>query len=75
MNRNQLHDEIAGALITAAVALGYVINPLWLLLPGLFGVTLLQNGVIGFCPGYFILDRTRPEEELEISYPLGDGQI
>ncbi|WNM62390.1 YgaP family membrane protein [Candidatus Nitrospira neomarina] len=60
--KRQLHDGIAGALITAGVALGYYVNPLWLLLPGILGVTLLQSGFTGFCPVYFVLDRTCPEE-------------
>jgi hypothetical protein len=55
--------EIAGALITAGVALGYYIHPGWLLLPGILGVILLQSGFTGFCPVYFILDRTCPEEK------------
>ncbi len=60
--KRQLHDGIAGALITAGVVLGYYVNPLWLLLPGILGVTLLQSGFTGFCPVYFILDRTCPDE-------------
>jgi hypothetical protein len=48
--KRQLPDGIAGALITAGVALGYYVNPLWLLLPGNLGVTLLQSGFTGFCP-------------------------
>lgn len=60
--KRQLHDGIAGALITTSVALGYSIHPGWLLLPGILGVILLQNGFTGFCPVYFILDRTCPAE-------------
>jgi hypothetical protein len=60
--KRQLHDGIAGALITAGVALGYYVNPGWLLLPGILGVTLLQSGFTGFCPVYYILDRTCPTE-------------
>ena len=56
--KRRIHDGIAGALITAGVALGYYVDPLWLLLPGILGVTLLQSGFTGFCPVYFILDRT-----------------
>ena len=55
----QLHDGIAGALITAGIALGYYVNPGWLLL---LGFTLLQSGFTGFCPVYFVLDRTCPAE-------------
>jgi Inner membrane protein YgaP-like, transmembrane domain len=60
--KRQLHDGIAGALITAGVALGYYVNSLWLLLPGTLGVTLLQSGFTGFCPVYFLLDKTCSEE-------------
>ena len=60
--KRRIHDGIAGALITLGVALGYYIDPLWLLLPGILGVTLLQSGFTGFCPVYFILDRTCPME-------------
>lgn len=60
--KRQLHDGIAGALITAGVALGYSIHPRWLLLPGILGITLLQSGFTGFCPVYFILDRTCPAD-------------
>lgn len=56
--KRRIHDGIAGGLITLGVALGYYVNPLWLLLPGVLGVTLLQSGFTGFCPVYFILDRT-----------------
>jgi len=61
--KRQLHDGIAGALITAGVAFGYYIHPGWLLLPGILGVILLQSGFTDFCPVYFILDRTCPGEE------------
>lgn len=60
--KRQLHDGIAGALISVGVALGYYVNPGWLLLPGILGFTLLQSGFTGFCPVYYILDRTCPAE-------------
>jgi len=69
--KRQLHDGIAGALITAGVALGYYVNPLWLLLPGILGVALLQSGFTGFCPVYFILARTCPEEYEQVRYRRG----
>ena len=62
IQKRRIHDGIAGALITLGVALGYYTDPLWLLLPGILGVTLLQSGFTGFCPVYFILDRTCPME-------------
>ena len=62
MTKRRIHDGIAGALITIGVLLGYYLNPLWLLLPGILGVTLLQSAFTGFCPVYFILDKTCPAE-------------
>ena len=56
--KRQVHDGIAGGLITTGVALGYYVDPLWLLLPGILGVTLFQSGFTGLCPVYYILDRT-----------------
>ena len=56
--KRRLHDGIVGAVVTAGVALGYYGDPLWLLVPGVLGVTLIQSGLTGFCPLYFVLDRT-----------------
>ncbi|MBA2485431.1 MAG: DUF2892 domain-containing protein [Nitrospira sp.] len=64
--KRQIHDGIVGAVITVGVALGYTLHPAWLLMPGLTGITLIQSAFSGFCPVYFVLDRTcapeRPEE-------------
>ncbi len=57
MNKRRIHDGIAGALITLGVVLGFYLNPIWLLVPGLLGVTLLQSAFTGFCPVYYALDR------------------
>ncbi len=55
--KRKLHDGIVGAVITVGVWLGYSSDPMWLWLPGILGATLLQSGLTGFCPLYFILDR------------------
>ena len=60
--KRRIHDGIAGALIAGGVALGYYVDPLWLWLPGLLGATLLQSGFTGFCPVYFVLERTCTSE-------------
>ena len=65
--KRRIHDGIAGALITAGVALGYYVDPLWLLLPGILGVTLFQSGFTGFCPVYYVLDLTCPMEQTQTS--------
>ncbi|UCD12632.1 MAG: DUF2892 domain-containing protein [Nitrospinaceae bacterium] len=59
MNRKRrIHDGIAGAVAAGGSALGYWVDPVWLLVPGLLGLTLVQSAFTGFCPVYFILDRT-----------------
>lgn len=55
--KRRVHDGIAGAVITAGVALGYLASPGWLWLPALLGVTLAQSAFTGFCPVYYMLDR------------------
>jgi len=56
--KRRMHDGIVGAVTAAGVGLGYWLDPVWLLVPGLLGITLLQSGLTGFCPLYFLLDRT-----------------
>jgi len=59
MNRKRrIHDGIAGAVVAAGTALGYWVDPLWLIVPGVLGLTLVQSAFTGFCPVYFVLDRT-----------------
>jgi len=61
--KRRIHDGIAGAVVTIGVALDHWSDPLWLLVPGLLGVTLVQSAFTGFCPVYFILDRTCKTKE------------
>ncbi len=56
--KRRIHDAIVGVVVTAGVALGYYVNPMWLLVPGVIGVVLIQSGMTGFCPVYFLLDKT-----------------
>ena len=63
MSKRRIHDGIVGALVAAGVLLGYFANPLWLLLPGVLGVVLFQSAFSGFCPLYFVLDKTCPEQQ------------
>ncbi len=64
--KRKLHDGIVGAVLTAGSALAYWVDPLWILVPGVLGVTLLQSGLTGFCPLYFILDKTCRETETAV---------
>ena len=58
-SKRKIHDGIVGAIITAGVALGYWVDPLWLLLPGVVGLLLIQSAFTGFCPVYYTLDRLK----------------
>lgn len=62
MNKRKVHDGIVGLVITLTVALGYWGSPVWLLVPGILGVVLLQSGLTGFCPLYYTLNRIQPED-------------
>jgi hypothetical protein len=55
--KRRIHDGIAGAVITIGALLGYYVDPIWLLVPGLLGLTLVQSAFTGFCPVYFSLDK------------------
>lgn len=57
--------RFAGVFILASLALGWFVNPLWLLFTGFVGVNLLQSSFTGFCPlermlGHFRLFGCRP---------------
>ena len=56
--KRRIHDGIVGVVLTAGVGLGYWVDPLWLLVPGVLGVTLLQSAFTGVCPVYFLLEKT-----------------
>jgi len=47
--KRRIHDAIVGAVLV-------------LLVPGLLGAVLFQSGITGFCPLYFVPDRTCPAE-------------
>ncbi len=61
--KRRIHDGIAGAVVTIGAAMGYWIDPIWLLVPGILGVILVQSAFSGFCPVYFILDRVCKNQE------------
>lgn len=42
--------SMAGAMVLASVALGWLVSPYWLLLTAFVGLNMLQAGFTGFCP-------------------------
>ena len=63
MNKRRIHDGVVGAVITLGVVLGHYVDPLWLLVPGVLGLTLLQSAFTGFCPLYYTLDKIESENQ------------
>jgi len=47
----------AGSMILLSLALGYAMDPYWLLLAAFVGANLLQASFTGFCPLAVILKR------------------
>jgi len=45
----------AGIVILASLALGYWVNPLWLLLTAFVGANLLQSSLTCWCPLEIVL--------------------
>lgn len=60
--KRRIHDGIAGAVITIGVLLGYYVSPVWLLVPGVLGVALVQSAFTGFCPVYYTLDKVGTQD-------------
>lgn len=61
-SRRRIHDGIVGTVISAGVAAGYWVDPVWLAIPGAIGLLMIQSWITGFCPVYFTLDLLGIEE-------------
>jgi len=61
--RRRVHDGIVGVVVTIGTALGYWIAPVWLLIPGIVGVLMIQSLFTGFCPVYYTLDLLGMKEQ------------
>ena len=53
---------IAGAFVLLSVALGFFVNPLWLLFTAFVGVNLVVGGAFGWCPMISILRKASVPE-------------
>lgn len=60
---------LAGALVLVGVALAWLVNSWWLLLPAFVAVNLLQSAFTGFCPAAIFFrwsrSRTKPADVAE----------
>ena len=54
MNVDRAVFTLAGSMILASVALGWLVSPYWLLLTVFVGANMLQAAFTGFCPAAVI---------------------
>ena len=57
MCNDNILRRFAGAFVIVSVALGYWVNPAWLLFTVFVGLNLFQSSFTGFCPLERILGR------------------
>ena len=50
MNVDRAVFALAGTMILASLALGWLVSPYWLLLAAFVGANMLQAAFTGFCP-------------------------
>lgn len=63
MCHNRMIRRIAGFFVLASLALGYWVNPAWLLFTAFVGFNLFQSSFTNFCPMEKILDKTGIDAE------------
>ena len=63
---------IAGVVVLASLALGYLVSPYWHLLTAFAGLNLLQSGFTGWCPIIPLLLRLGA---VRATYPSGAGTL
>lgn len=51
----RLHDGIVGTFLVIGTALGYGVNEMWFLLPGIIGALMITSAFTGFCGVYYLL--------------------
>ncbi len=54
MNVDKAVFVFAGVVILTGVALGFVVNPYWFLLPAFAGLNMFQAAFTGFCPAAIV---------------------
>lgn len=57
MCNDNILRRFAGSFVLVSLALGYWVNPAWLLFTAFVGINLLQSSFTGFCPLERVLRR------------------
>ena len=50
---------MAGSVVLASLALGYLVDPLWYLLTAFVGLNLFQSAFTNWCPAMVLLKKLR----------------
>jgi hypothetical protein len=57
MNVDRAVFALAGTMVLVSLALGWLVNPYWLLLAAFAGANMLQSAFTGFCPAALIFSK------------------
>lgn len=57
----RIHDGIVGTIYLISVILSLTVNIQWIYLAGIVAVLQISSYFTGFCPVYFLLDKSRKE--------------
>lgn len=63
----RIHDGIVGVLYLLSIILAFTVDIQWLYLAGAVAVLQISSYFTGFCPVYYILDKMRPEKDMDIT--------
>jgi hypothetical protein len=72
--KRQIHDGIAGGLITLGVLLGVYVNPAWLWLPGILGGHTAAKRIHRLLPGLLHLGSNLPRQVMWSTQKCKNGQ-
>ncbi|WP_069130868.1 YgaP family membrane protein [Rhodohalobacter halophilus] len=62
-SKTKIHDGIVGVIYLTSVLLAVYINLNWLYLAGAVAVLQIMSMFTGFCPVYYLLNRTMSDKE------------
>jgi len=64
--RIKVHDGIVGFIYLLSIVLAFTINIQWLYLAGAVALLQISSMFTGFCPVYFVINRTIPDKEQKV---------
>ncbi|MGD0023902.1 MAG: DUF2892 domain-containing protein [Xanthobacteraceae bacterium] len=73
MNIDRAVLTLAGSMLLISLALGWLVNPYWLILTAFVGANLLQAAFTGFCPAAIIFRRLGLKDGPAFRCPAAKG--